>query len=144
MPKRVALHENFHRPDSRGGGSSRGFGFLFGAVFAFLAFRPLVGGGALRWWALALAAVLLLVGVARPGLLELPKRLWRQLGGVLSRIVNPVVLGILFVAVVTPTALISRLLGRDPLRLRIDRAAPSYWIERRTMRAGPVDMRKQF
>lgn len=144
MPQRAALHEDFHRPENHEGASPRGFGLLATAVFALLAFRPLLGGGAVRWWALALAVAVLLVSVARPSLLALPNRLWLQLGRVLSRTANPVILGILFFVVVTPTALISRMLGRDPLRLHMDRDAATYWIDRRTVRAGPIDMRKQF
>jgi hypothetical protein len=124
--------------------SSRSFGLLACAVLAFVGLRPLLGGGAVRWWALALAAALLLVSLANPGLLDVPNRLWLRLGKALSRIVNPVVLGILFFVVITPMALISRLLGRDPLRLGMDRDAATYWIDRTSVRTGPVDLRKQF
>jgi hypothetical protein len=144
MPQRAVFHEDFHRPEAREGGSSRGFGLVFCMIFAFLALRPLLGGGAVRWWALALAAALLLVSLTRPSLLDVANRAWLRVGRAMSRVVNPVVLGILFLVVITPTALISRMLGRDPLRLRMDRAAATYWIDRTTMRTGPVDMRKQF
>jgi hypothetical protein len=144
VPENASFHENFERAEGRNGASSRAFGLLISAAFAIIAARPLLSGGGVRWWALAVAAALVLVSIARPALLDAPKRLWLRLGGVLGRIVNPVVLGILFVAVVTPTALVTRMLGHDPLRLRVDRGAPTYWIERKTIGAGRVDMRKQF
>ena len=134
------MHEDFRRAESSEPGSSRSFGLLGCAVLGFVALRPLLGSGAIRWWALVLAAALLLVSLAGPGLLDGPARLWLRLGRALGRVVNPVVLGILFFAVITPTALIARMLGRDPLRLRMDRDAATYWIGR----ASPVDMRKQF
>ena len=143
MPKSASFHESFRRAEVNGA-SSRAFGLVIGAVFAIVAARPVLAGRGIRWWALAIAAALLLVSLAHPALLDSPKRLWLRLGGVLSRIVNPLVLGFLFVLVVTPTALVARLLGRDPLRLRMDRGAATYWIERSAIGAGPVDMRKQF
>jgi hypothetical protein len=50
-------------------------------------------------------------------------------------------LALLFVVAVVPTGLVLRLLGKDPLRLRFDPAAPSYW-QRRTAQPGP--MSEQF
>lgn len=139
-----SFHESFQRPEPRSNGSNRGFGLLIAAVFAIVAVRPLLTGAGARWWALAVAATLVLVGLAYPALLDGPKRVWLALGAVLARIVNPVVLGILFITVITPTALVARLLGRDPLRLRFERDAATYWMERSALGAGPVDMRKQF
>jgi hypothetical protein len=139
----ASLHENFLRPEPKGG-SSRSFGLVMGAVFALVAFRPLLGAGAVRWWALAIAAVLLALALGRPAALDLPNRFWLRLGHLLSRIVNPVVLGILFYGVLTPMAVITRLIGRDPLRLGLDRGATTYWIDRAAVGGARVDMRKQF
>ena len=59
-------------------------------------------------------------------------RVWRRFGLALSRVVNPIVLAILFFGVLLPTSMILRLAGKDPLRLRIDKSAISYWIGRDT------------
>jgi hypothetical protein len=40
-----------------------------------------------------------------------------------------IVATILFVMVVTPIALVMRLLSRDPLQRRLDSAADSYWTD---------------
>jgi hypothetical protein len=52
-----------------------------------------------------------------------------RLGQAMERVVNPVVLGVLWVVVLTPIAMLMRLAGRDPLHRRIDRKATSYWTE---------------
>lgn len=57
-------------------------------------------------------------------------RLWARFGALLHRIVSPVALAILFFIVVTPIALLMRILGKDPLRMRLDPNAKSYWIVR--------------
>jgi hypothetical protein len=49
-------------------------------------------------------------------------------------VVSYLVLGILFFLVLTPFGLVFRLLGRDPLERRFDKASRSYWVAR-----SPVD-----
>jgi len=69
---------------------------------------------------------------------------WIKLGLLLGRIVNPIVMGLLFFVVVIPTGLIFRLLGKDSLRLSLDATAGSYWIERRPPGPSPQTMANQF
>jgi hypothetical protein len=71
-------------------------------------------------------------------------RLWLRFGLLLNRIVSPIVLGFLFYAVITPTGMIIRRAGRDPLRLQWDANAASYWIERRPPGPAPETMSNQF
>ena len=46
-------------------------------------------------------------------------------------------MGLVFFLTVTPTALIMRALGKDPLRRRLDKEATTYWIDRAPTRTGP-------
>ena len=62
----------------------------------------------------------------------------------LHKVVNPVVMGLLFYATITPMALVMKLMGKDPLRRRFDPEAKSYWIERRPAGPEPQSMRRQF
>ena len=55
-------------------------------------------------------------------------RLWARFGAVLHDIVNPVIMGLLFVTSIVPIGLLMRLLGKDFLRLRRDPSAATYWI----------------
>jgi hypothetical protein len=71
-------------------------------------------------------------------------RYWTKLGVLMGRIVAPVVTAVLFYAVVTPTALLFRLLGKDPLRIRLEPGALSYWIERTPPGPAPETMTNQF
>lgn len=64
---------------------------------------------------------------------------WMALGEALGRVVSPVVLALLYFLVVTPFGLASRLRRRDPLGLRPDPRAPTYWrepVSKRTDRQG--------
>jgi hypothetical protein len=53
-------------------------------------------------------------------------------------------MGVLFFAVLTPLGLLLRLAGRDLLRLRFDRRAPSYWIARASAGGRRTSMKRQF
>jgi hypothetical protein len=57
---------------------------------------------------------------------------------------NPVVTGLIFLLIVTPAGLLLRLLGKDPLRIRRDLKADSYWIRRDPPGPEPATMINQF
>lgn len=125
-------------------GSNRVFGLVFAAVFALVAVAPLKQGGEPVWWAAAVGAAVLLVAVIYPKALTPLNRVWFLIGLGLHHVVSPVVMGLLFFLTVTPTALILRATGKDPLRLRRDPAAASYWIARTPPGPSPEAMRRQF
>lgn len=126
------------------GPSDRSFGLTFSAIAALIGVFPLFFGGALREWALLAAALLLAVAVARPSLLALPNRWWLRLGLLLHRIVNPLILGLMFFLIITPTGLLMGLFRRHPVRARPNPAANSYWVLRAPPGPDPASMRRQF
>ena len=146
-PKFMARHLNFHerlsQRDAPPGSSDRAFGFVFVVVFSIVGLWPLTAGEPPRVWALAMAGALLAVALIRPRLLRRPNRLWTQFGLLLHKLVNPIVLGVLFYGVITPFGLARRLVLRDPLGLAFDRQAESYWI-RRDPGPAPETMTQQF
>lgn len=137
-------HESFSRDESIEGSSNRAFGLVFAAVFLIVALLPLLSGEAVRWWSAAVAAVFGALAVLAAPVLGPLNKLWTRLGVLLHRIVNPVVLGIMFFIVVTPTGLLMRIAGKDPLRLKRDSAVSTYWIERDPPGPRPDSFRDQF
>jgi Saxitoxin biosynthesis operon protein SxtJ len=137
-------HEELTRDHVVEGSSDRSFGFVFAAVFVIIAAWPLFAAQAPRWWALAVAAGFALVALAKPRLLAPLNRQWMKLGLLLGRIVSPVALGVLFYLVLTPIGALMRLAGKDPLRLRLDAGAGSYWIPRQPPGPPPDSMTNQF
>jgi hypothetical protein len=131
-----------HEPEDVVGPSDRSFGLTFAFVFALVALLPLWRGGAPRWWALAGAAVILALAIAWPRVLAPANRLWLRLGLLLHRVVNPIVMGVLFYGVVTPFGLLMRLFRAGIARsLRPDRKATTYWT---TRAPHPSRMEQQF
>lgn len=145
-------HELSARHDDVKMGSERGFGIVFAVVFSIIALWPTftlralpkVDLAATRLWAIALAALFLAAGLLAPAVLKPLNRLWFKLGLLLARIMNPIIMGLLFYGVFTPFGLVMRLFGKDLLRLKLDREAPSYWIRRTPPGPTGESMRNQF
>ena len=85
---------------------------------------------AIRAWAAVVATIFAAAAVLAPTTLKPLNILWFKFGLLLHRIVTPVIMGVIFVLTVIPTALAMRLAGKDPLSLKFDRGADSYWVAR--------------
>ena len=126
------------------GASDRSFGIVFAVVFAVLALWPWAFGGELRWWSIIVAIAFAVVALSYPRLLAPLNRIWFRLGVALHRVINPIVMSLIYYCAVVPTGLILKLSGKDPLRLTLDRQAASYWIVRKPPGPAPGSMSKQF
>jgi hypothetical protein len=71
-------------------------------------------------------------------------RLWLKFGLLLYKVMNPLVLGLLFFVTITPIGLVMRAFGKDFLRMKMDRSAKSYWIDRAPPGPPPQSMKNQF
>jgi len=137
-------HEDLHRTQAVEGSSDRAFGLVFGGLFFVIACWPLFDRELPRWWALGVAVIFAVVAIWKPALLAGPNRLWIKLGLLLGKVVSPVALGILFYCAVAPIGVLVRLTGKDPLRLKLDSSAKSYWIPREPPGPPPGSMTNQF
>ncbi len=137
-------HEDLTREQEVEGSSDRSFGVVFAVVFLLIAAWPLWYGESPRWWAFVVAALFAVVALMKPALLSGLNRQWMKLGMLLGKIVSPIALGLLFYGVVTPIGVALRLAGKDPLRLKFDRGAGSYWIRREPPGPSPDSMTNQF
>jgi len=125
-------------------GSERSFGLVFAIVFAIIGLLPLIKGGELRFWSLLVTAAFLGLGVLAPATLRPLNIIWFKAGLLLGRIITPVVISLLFFAAVTPTGFILRMLRGDPLSLKFDRNAKSYWVIRSKSENPMGSMKNQF
>jgi hypothetical protein len=125
-------------------GSDRGFGLVFAAVFTIIGLFPLWSGASPRLWALIVAAAFALAAFTVPALLRPLSKLWFWVGLLLHRVVNPLLMGILFFGVFTPMGLVLRARGKDLLRLKRAPDDASYWIPREPPGPKPGSMSKQF
>ena len=94
------------------------------------AWWQLITCGAIRAPFLGLAALLVIVAHFAPGFLRLANHVWMRFSHLVSCVMNPVVMAVIFFGVVTPIALLMRLGGKRSLRLAPEPRATSYWTAR--------------
>ena len=138
------IHEDLQRSHQSKGFSDRSLGLTFGAFFALLAVLPLRRHHPFQWRWMAASGFFLVIGLVAPGLLHPLSRVWARLALLLHRVVNPITTSIMFFLVFVPAGLISRLLGKDTLRLKLEPNAESYWILRDPPGPAPDSLRNQF
>ena len=123
--------------------SNRKFGFFFTFVFVVAATYFYYSAN-VTWtfvFSAAALAFLLVTLIKSDALLPLNK-LWMRFGLLLSMIVSPIVLGVIFFGLFTPYALIMRIFGRDELRLKI-KNVETHW-KSRSQTMPQTDFTQQF
>jgi large-conductance mechanosensitive channel len=147
VSQNFSLHENYRDEETVEAGSDRAFGCTVGSILMVIGAAKGFAAGALLPVAcliFAVGAMLLLLGIFAPSRLSVLNRIWLKLGAVIGKVVNPIVLALLFFLVVTPMALLMRIAGKRPLHLAADHAAPSYWIYRNVPQGEASSMKRQF
>ena len=120
--------------------SNRNFGIVFFIVFLIIALWPLLKQNEIRIWSLIISFIFFVLGLINSRLLTPLNKLWFKFGILLGNIIAPIVMGIVFFLVVTPTGLIMRFFRKDILRLKKN-SNDSYWINKDNTNSS---MRNQF
>ena len=120
--------------------SNRSFGILFCIVFAAVAVWPVMHGASLKIWPIPVSFIFLVLGLLNSKLLSPLNLLWIKFGELLGKIVAPVVMAIVYFAIITPIGLFMRLIGKDLLNTKFSKNR-SYWIKREKKIGS---MKKQF
>ena len=120
--------------------SNRSFGIVFFLVFLIFSIYPVSKSENIIVWSLILSIIFLILGLFNSSILTPFNKLWFKFGILLGKIVSPIVMGLVFFLVVTPTGLLLRLFGKDILNLKKNKKN-TYWIEKN----GPKSiMKNQF
>jgi hypothetical protein len=90
----------------------------------------------------AVGAALVAAGAVIPATLGPVHRGWMRVGLALSKVTTPLFMGLVYFVVLTPTALMMRILGKNPLRPRS--AGGGFWVSRERAPAREESMKRQF
>ena len=82
------------------------------------------------YWSLILSIIFLTLGLINSKLLLPLNKIWFKFGIFLGNFIAPIVMGIIYFFVVTPTGLIMKMLGKDLLNLKKSNKESSYWIKK--------------
>ena len=121
-------------------GSNRSFGIVFSVFFLLIAIYPLINQENIRIWSAILSVIFLALGAINARVLTPLNILWFKFGMLLGELISPLVMGMVFFLVVTPTGIIMRLLNKNLLNLKKNKSN-SHWIEKKENKS---DMTKQF
>ena len=108
--------------------TNRSFGLVFFIIFLIISFYPLLDKQEIRLWSLLIALIFLILGLINSKFLTPLNKIWHRFGMLLGNIVSPIVMSIVFFLVVTPTAIIIKICGKDILNLKKNNSK-SYWID---------------
>jgi hypothetical protein len=120
--------------------SNKNFGIVFFVVFIIIGFWPLLDINTYRLWAIIIAVIFLTLGFMNSRLLTPLNILWFKFGIFLGKIVSPIVMGVIFFFVVTPTAILMRISKKDLLNLKFNNKE-TYWIKKSNYKS---KMKNQF
>ena len=100
----------------------REFGLVTGAIVAglFGLFFPWLLDHASPIWPWVLFGVLSAWALIAPLSLRPLYRVWMRFGLLLSKITTPIIMGLVFYAVITPFGLIFKIAGKDAMRRKFD------------------------
>ena len=121
-------------------GSNRSFGLVFFIVFFIIAIFPLKNDGDLRYWSILVSLFFLILGLTNSNILSPLNKVWFKFGLLLGKIISPIVMGIIFFIVITPTSLLLKLFNKDILNLKRGKKK-TYWIEKKGYKS---KMKNQF
>ena len=121
--------------------SNRSFGLVFFFVLIIIGLWPLKNNGDLRIYFIVLSIPFLILGLINSKLLNPLNLLWFKFGILIGSFIAPIVMGIIFFLVVTPTGLLMKMFGKKMLDEPFDKSKKSYWINCNKQASS---MRKQF
>lgn len=98
--------------------SNKSFGLVFFIVFLIIATWPIKNGEDLKIWSLITSCVFLVLGLMNSKFLYPLNIIWFKFGLMLGGIMAPLIMGLIYFLVITPTGLLMRMLGKDILKLK--------------------------
>ena len=120
--------------------SEKSFGIVFSVFFFLIGLWPLLNLSSVRVWSIVLAFLFLATAFVYPKVLRPLNHIWIKLGDVLGKFISPIVMALIFFAIVTPISFLVRALGKDLLKLKFSKNT-SYWIRRKQ---NITSMKKQY
>ena len=121
-------------------GTNKSFGIVFFLFFLIVSIFPLLKDENIRIWSLIIALTFLILGLLNSKVLTPLNKIWFKFGILLGSFVSPIVMGVVFFTIVTPTSLIMKVLGKNLLNLKKDNKK-TYWIEKSKIKS---KMKNQF
>lgn len=123
--------------------SDKSFGFLMSFILLIVSIYFFYVNSNYFVFSLGLMVIAFSISLTIPKLFYPFNFLWFRIGIFLGRVINPLILGVMYFVFITPLAIILRLFGRDELRLRNEKNS-SKWIVRVEQKIDPQSFKNQY
>ena len=107
--------------------SNKNFGIVFFIVFFIIAIYPSISGKEIYIWSLFISFIFLFLGLMNSFLLTPLNALWFRFGLTLGKFVAPIIMGIVYFAVVFPTSIFLKIFKKNYLNIGYEKNKKSYW-----------------
>ena len=96
----------------------REFGLIigFGVPIIIGWFIPMISGYGFHLWSLWVGFPSIILGILKPNLLSYPYKVWMAIGFALGWINSRLILGLVYLIILLPIAILMKIVGYDPLR----------------------------
>ena len=122
----------------------RKFGITVGGVLAAIAVLLFYFEKPSAIYFAVIGGLLILFGALFPQLLKPLNRIWMGLAIILGFIMSRVILTVLFYLVLTPIAILAKIVGKKFMVLKYDKSAETYWEKRTIIQKKQIDYERQF
>ena len=122
----------------------RKFGITIGVVFLLISIPLYLTGKALFIFFGGIGVLLMSFGFILPNVLKPANKIWMTLAIILGWFMSRVILVILFYIIITPMALLLKIIGKDFLKLRSNEGTRTYWENRDKKGTERLDYERQF
>lgn len=110
--------------------SNRKFGFFFTAIFCLFSLYFWIEGAInLSYFFLGLCILFFLTSLFKASLLLPLNKFWMKIGYLIGKIINPVVMGVIFFGLFMPISIVMKIFGRDELKLKLKPCESSWRIK---------------
>ena len=121
----------------------RDFGLIWSLIFFLIAFYPLLNDEKLKLWAIVVALCFLIVSLTFPSFYEKIHfyQAWIKVGNFIGKINSKIIIFILFYFIFFPIGVVLKILKKDLLNKKINKATNTYFVDRKLQ---PTNMKNQF
>ena len=107
--------------------TNRSFGLVFSVIFLLITIYVFINNGFLNLYLITISCLMAILGFLNSNLLTPLNKAWFRFGIFLGKIMNPIIMGVIFFFIVTPISVILRLMKKDILNLKYSNKK-TYWI----------------
>ena len=111
-------------------GSNKSFGIVFFIFFALIESYLFYKSNIISYKLISLSLIFLILGLLNSKILTPLNILWFKFGILLSKIISPIIIALIFFLVVTPLALLAKIVKKDFLDLDKGKIKRTYWVKK--------------